>query len=636
MRGMIQLNIVTLQRGTRFILDGADLTVHAGHRIGLVGRNGAGKTSLLKLLAREFQPDGGDYLAPADWRIAAMDQEPEATGQPALEFVIDGDAALRALQAEIADCEAQSRHERLAGLYEKLENLGGYTAEARAGELLHGLGFRGDELRRPVSSFSGGWRIRLSLAQALMCPSDLLLLDEPTNHLDLDATYWLEDWLRRYPGTLVLISHDRDFLDAVVNHIVHIEEGKLNLYRGHYTAFEEQRAARLVQQASLYAKQQRRISEIESFVSRFKAKATKARQAQSRMKELERMERLAPAHIDSPFAFEFRHANKMSDPLIHLSQGRAGYGDKTVLEKLEFALHPGSRVGLLGPNGAGKSTLIKTLVGDLPLQAGVRTLGENTRIGYFAQHQVDALDLEASPLLHLQRMDPKMSEQQLRDFIGGFDFRGDDALRPVKTCSGGEKARLALALLVWAAPNVLLLDEPTNHLDLEMRQALAEALQGFDGAVVVVSHDRFLLRSTVDDFWLVAEGRAQPFDGDLEDYHRWLADHTRQTAASSADSGGDKTDRKAERRAAAEIRQQLAPLKKQVQAVEKKMATANEKLKKIEDKLADNGLYEAARKDELQKLLLEQGEQKSAVNALEEEWFMLSGELEELEQSLAG
>ena len=629
---MITLHNLILQRGTRRLLDGAQLTLHPGQHVGLVGRNGAGKTSLMALLAGELAPDGGDARRPGDWRVAWMRQEPAASERPAIEFVLDGDEALRAVERQLEEADAAADHNRLALLHDAFDRLDGYSARARASELLHGLGFTAEQVERPVNSFSGGWRMRLALAQTLMKPSELMLLDEPTNHLDLDTLWWLEGWLKRYPGTLVVISHDRDSLDGVASHIVHLADGQLTLYRGNYSSFEEQRAARLVQQQAQFEQQQRRRDELQRFVDRFRAKATKARQAQSRLKALERMEALAPAHWDSPFQFEFRPAERLSDPLLNLSGAAVGYGEKRVLNKVSLSLRPGDRVGLLGANGAGKSTLIKSLVGALPLLGGERVTGEHTAIGYFAQHQIDALDLDASPLLHLQRLSPQASEQQLRDFIGGFDFRGDDALQAVGRCSGGEKARLALALLAWQRPNLLLLDEPTNHLDLDMRHALSEALQAFAGAVVVVSHDRFLLKSTCDQFWLVADGAVGPFDGELEDYHQWLS--SRESPAASAESSAPRADRKAERRAAAEVRQQLAPLKKQLQAVEKRIAEHEQRLAVIEAQLADTALYDAARKADLQRLLREQGELRQKHGVEEGRWFELQEALEDLEKSL--
>lgn len=632
---MIRLQNLTLQRGPQRLLQGAELTLHAGQKVGLIGANGAGKSSLFALLRGELGPDAGDCQLPPDWRIAHMRQEVDDLERLAVDYVLDGDQQLRQVQRELAAAEAAHDGAAIARLHSELDNAQGYSADARARKLLAGLGFTSEQMERRVGDFSGGWRMRLNLAQALMCPSELLLLDEPTNHLDLDAILWLEEWLKGYPGTLLLISHDRDFLDAVVDHVAHLEQQKLTLYRGGYSAFERTRAERLAQQQQAYEKQQAQRAHMEDFIRRFKAKATKARQAQSRIKALERLEELAPAHVDSPFDFAFREADKVSSPLLNLSEARLGYGDKTVLDKVKLSLAPGARIGLLGPNGAGKSTLIKTLVGELAVLGGELASGENLAIGYFAQHQLDALDPKASPLLHLQRIAPSEREQTLRDFLGGFDFRGERCEEPVLNFSGGEKARLALALIAWQKPNLLLLDEPTNHLDLEMRLALTMALQGFAGAVLVVSHDRHLLKSTTDEFLLVADGRIQSFDGDLDDYARWLVDYrARQQPQNSTTSAADKTDKRAQRQAAAALRQQLAPHKREAEKLEKELGKLQEKLAEVETRLGDSALYEAARKDELRSCLAEQAQLKARETELEEAWLQALETLEALQQQL--
>jgi len=537
---MLQLRNVELRRGTRRLLEDADLTVYPGQKLGLVGANGCGKSSLFALIMGELHPDAGEVLVPAGWEIAHVAQQTPSGDQPAIELVMDGDRELRQVQHDLAVAEAAGDGLRQGELHARLEAIGGYTAESRAARLLHGLGFSPGEERRPVDSWSGGWRMRLGLARTLMCRSDLLLLDEPTNHLDLDAVIWLESWLRAYPGTLILISHDRDFLDAIVRQVAHIEQGRLNYYTGNYTAFEALRAERLSQRQAAFVRQQQEIARIQGFVERFRAKATKARQAQSRLKALERMEHIAPAHVDSPFHFAFRAPPSLPRPLLTLEGGRAGYGERLVLDRIKLDLVPGDRVGLLGPNGAGKSTLIKVLAGRLPLLAGEQRQAQGLRIGYFAQHQMDQLRPDESPLKHLQRLAPEATEQVLRDYLGGFDFAGDKALEPVAPFSGGEKARLALALVIWGRPNLLLLDEPTNHLDLEMREALSEALQDYEGALVVVSHDRHLLRVTVDQLLLVDGGREAPFDGDLDDYPAWLLRRQSrlEQAAAEIASGG--------------------------------------------------------------------------------------------------
>ncbi|QBF24241.1 ATP-binding cassette domain-containing protein [Pseudomonas tructae] len=632
---MIKLSNLTLQRGPQRLLEGAELTLNAGHKAGLIGANGAGKSSLFALLRGELTPDSGDCKLPADWRIAHMRQEVDTLERLAVDYVLDGDARLRKVQAELAAAEAAHDGTALARLHIELDSADGYTADARARKLLAGLGFTNEQMDRQVGDFSGGWRMRLNLAQALMCPSDLLLLDEPTNHLDLDAILWLEDWLKGYRGTLLLISHDRDFLDAVVDHVAHVEQCKLTLYRGGYTAFERTRAERLAQQQQAYEKQQAQRAHMEKYIARFKAQATKARQAQSRIKALERMEELSAAHVDSPFDFVFRESEKISSPLLDLSEGRLGYGDKTILEKVKLQLTPGARIGLLGPNGAGKSTLIKNLAGELEPLSGRLVRGENLAVGYFAQHQLDSLDNKASPLLHLQRLAPTEREQTLRDFLGGFDFRGARIDEPVVNFSGGEKARLALALIAWERPNLLLLDEPTNHLDLEMRLALTMALQEFSGAVLVVSHDRHLLKSTTDDFLLVADGKVETFDGDLDDYSRWLVEYRQRTApVSTAPVNADKTDKKAQRQAAAALRQQLAPHKREADKLERELGSVHEHLARVDTSLADSALYEAARKDELRDLLAQQAKLKVREGELEEAWMFALETLESMQAEL--
>ncbi|UNT13673.1 ATP-binding cassette domain-containing protein [Pseudomonas sp. I3-I5] len=632
---MIRLSNLTLQRGPQRLLDGAEMTLHTGHKAGLIGANGAGKSSLFALLRGELSPDGGDCHLPADWRIAHMRQEVDTLDWVAVDYVLDGDVRLRRVQAALAEAEQAHDGTALARLHSELDSADGYTADARARKLLAGLGFTNEQMDRRVGDFSGGWRMRLNLAQALMCPSDLLLLDEPTNHLDLDAILWLEDWLKGYPGTLLLISHDRDFLDAVVDHVLHVEQRKLNLYKGGYSAFERTRAERLAQQQQAYEKQQAQRAHMEKYIARFKAQATKARQAQSRIKALERMEELSAAHVDSPFDFVFRESQKISSPLLSLSEGRLGYGDKAILEKVKLQLVPGARIGLLGPNGAGKSTLIKNLAGELEPLSGRLVRGENLAVGYFAQHQLDSLDDKASPLLHLQRIAPTEREQTLRDFLGGFDFHGDRVDEPVVNFSGGEKARLALSLIAWERPNLLLLDEPTNHLDLEMRLALTMALQEFAGAVVVVSHDRHLLKSTTDDFLLVADGKVEPFDGDLDDYSRWLVEYRQRNApVSSAVTNPDKTDKKATRQAAAALRQQLAPHKKTADKLEAELNQVHAQLAEIETALGDGGLYEAARKDELRELLARQTALKQREGDLEDAWMQALETLETMQAEL--
>ena len=628
MRAMIQLQNISLQRGSKFLLESADLTIFPGQKVGLIGANGSGKSTLFQMLLGKVASDTGSVDIPKQWRIAHMAQEVGHTQRSALDYVLDGDTELRRLEQEIAATSPEDG-DKLAHLYGDMEQIFAYSAPARAQQLLNGLGFVPGDDTRPVSDFSGGWRIRLNLAQALMCPSDLLLLDEPTNHLDLDATLWLEQWLQRYPGTLIIISHDRDFLDNIIDRTVCIERNKLDNYAGNYSAFERQRAEKLAQQQVSFEKQQERIAHIEDFIRRFRAKASKARQAQSRIKELERMEKIAPAHIDSPFTFKFSCADKMSTPLIHIARGEIGYGDKTVLQKVELSIVPETRIGLLGPNGAGKSSLIKTLAGSLPLLSGERTNGEHFKLGYFAQHQLEALDVTASAALHIQRLSPQAREQEVRDFLGSFDFHGERAFEPITHFSGGEKARLALAIIAWQKPNVLLLDEPTNHLDLEMRQALTMALQEFEGAVIVVSHDRHLLRNTVDQFLLVADGRVSEFDGDLEDYYRWLGEQKQAVATEEkATDSPPKVDKKNLRQQSAAQRQQLKPLTNKLKNLESQMEKLQRRLSDIEAQLSDTSIYEEANKARLQELLAEQAQLQPQLLECEENWLMVSEEIE--------
>ncbi|UTW05575.1 ATP-binding cassette domain-containing protein (plasmid) [Amphritea atlantica] len=635
---MIQLNQLSLQRGHLRLLDRAQLTIHANQKVGIVGANGVGKSSLFKLILGQLQPDEGDLQLPGNLTIAHMAQEVADSDQRAIDYVLDGDLRLRSIQQALTDAEHSGNHHRIGELHAQLDAINGYSAEARGHQLLNGLSFSTSDAERPVNTFSGGWRIRLNLAQALMSHSDILLLDEPTNHLDLDATIWLEQWLRNYQGTLLLISHDRDFLDAVSTHIVHMHQQKTELYKGGYSDFEKRRAERLAQQQSQFEKQQVRIAEIESFVRRFKAKATKAKQAQSRVKELERMELIAPAHVDSPFSFTFQSSDKISFPLMSLDKCQLGY-TQAVLENVNLTLSPGDRIGLLGPNGAGKSTLIKTLTRDLPLINGLYKAGEHLKIGYFAQHQLEALDLEASPALHIQRISPKASDQEIRNYLGSFDFNGDRALEPVKRFSGGEKARVALALIAWQRPNLLLLDEPTNHLDLEVRHALTLALQNFDGALILVSHDRHLLRNTVDQFLLVANGQVTPFDGDMDDYQQWLAAQRRNQNQVIEEPRENRSlsaaEKKEQKRLEAERRSALRPLRKAIETLEAGLDKITAELQQLETLLTDVSLYEENNRTQLKGLLLQQGELQQKAEAIETEWMEKLEELEQLESESA-
>ncbi len=632
---MISLRDLTLYRGSLPLLEAAELTIHPGQKVGLIGANGSGKSSLFALLRGELHQDGGDCALPSGWTIAHVAQETPALARSALDFTMDGDRELRRLEQELAQAEAAEDGHRIAELHAALDNIGGYSAHARAAELLHGLGFGPAQLAEPVKSFSGGWRMRLNLAQALMCRSDLLLLDEPTNHLDLEAVLWLEQWLRGYRGTLLLISHDRDFLDSVVAGVVHLEHRKLNYYRGNYSEFERQRAEAMLLQQATYEKHQKRAAEIQRFVDRFRAKATKAKQAQSRLKALARMEQLAPAHVDSPFHFQFREPPRAGNPILKLEQVALGYGDTPVLSHVSLSLRPGDRIALLGPNGAGKSTLIKLLAGELEARGGEALFSQGVAVGYFAQHQLEQLDEQASPLLHLKRLDPKVADQTLRDYLGSFGFPGEQADTPVAPFSGGEKARLVLAMVVWQRPNLLLLDEPTNHLDLDMRHALTVALQGFEGALVVVSHDRHLLATTTDEFWLVAEGRVQPFAGDLGDYQRWLSERrlapvaTAEPAAPAA--GNSAAARKEQKRQEAEQRKRLAPLRRQIEQLDRELASVATALTEIEQALADPAVYQPEAKARLGELLGQQAELKPRQDQLEAQWLEKQEELESLQ-----
>ncbi len=633
---MLNIRNLSLARGGKPLLEDASLTVFPGQKIGLTGANGTGKSSLFALIRAELHPDAGDCGLPPKWIVAHVAQETPALARPALEYALDGDRELREVEAALEQAEAAHDGARLGELHARLDAIGGYTARVRAAQLLAGLGFRTDQLERPVSEFSGGWRMRLNLAQALMCRSDLLLLDEPTNHLDLDAVIWLEAWLAAYPGTLLLISHDRDFLDKVVDGIVHLEQQKLTLYAGNYEAFERQRAEKLAQQTSAYERQRREIAHLQSYIDRFRAKATKARQAQSRLKALARMELIAAAHVDSPFEFAFPEPPTMPHPLLKLDAAAAGYGAAPLLERVNLVVQPGTRIGLLGPNGAGKSTLIKLLAGMLAPLAGQRIEGQGLRVGYFAQHQLEALRSDWSAVEHVQKLSPEVSEQAIRDFVGGFDFRGDRALEPIAPFSGGEKARLALALLVWQKPNLLLLDEPTNHLDLEMREALNLALTDYEGALIVVSHDRHLLRATTDAFLLVVDGRARPFDGDLDDYRDWLAERqkaaTPKTDAPREAGGLSAAERKEQKRLEAERRNALAarrkPLEKKLAAVEKDIEKRNAAKERIEAALAEPSVYEEVHKARLKELLREQAEALQGLEAAEEAWLELTEAIE--------
>jgi ATP-binding cassette, subfamily F, member 3 len=623
---MLRFDHISLRRGPLLLLEDMNLSVHAGWRVGISGRNGAGKSSLLALVAGELSPDAGSFERPAGWSLAWVRQEMRALESTAVDHVLDGDAEFRAIEHALADAEAAHAGDRIAALHERMHAIGGYAARARAGELLHGLGFaRGDENRR-VDEFSGGWRMRLHLARALMCRSDLLLLDEPTNHLDLDTVLWLQGWLQRYRGTLLLISHDREFLDAIVTHVLAIENRQVDLFSGDLSGYERKRAERLVQQRVEYAKQQREREHLQSFVDRFRAKASKARQAQSRVKALERMVDIAPLRAASPITFTFRVPAALPMPLIKLSEVAAGYGERQVLASVELVLAPGDRIALLGANGAGKSTLIKLLAGVAAPVAGERIVAKDLVVGYFAQHQLEQLDVDATPVDHLLRLDRNVAAKEARDFLGGFGFSGDRALTAVGPFSGGEKARLCLALTVYRRPNLLLLDEPTNHLDLDMREALAEALNDFAGALVLVAHDRALIRACCDTLLHVGSGRVTDYAGDLDDYtHQVLREPAAQTTEGVVGTGS----RREERRARAASRARVAPLRQRLQALEKRIAELDADKSAAEAELADPALYDGLQDVRVQALSRRSMAIGAEVAELETQWLETQSQLEQ-------
>ncbi len=642
---MIRISHLSLMRGTKVLFDEADAVINPGEKVGLVGPNGAGKSSLFALLQGEIHPDKGDVDFPASWRIAHVAQETPALDRSALEYTIDGDTHLRGLQAELAELEAKAQDAatgiRIAELHTALADANAYTVQSRAEQLLTGLGFSAEEMTQPVASFSGGWRMRLNLAQALIRPSELLLLDEPTNHLDLDAILWLEAWLKHYPGTLIIISHDRDFLDGAADVIINIDGTKLRRYTGNYSSFERQRAEQVTLMAAMVEKQAKRRAHLEAYINRFRYKATKARQAQSRLKMLEKMEELAPLRATAEFTFDFLEPESSPNPLLVMENVTAGYTDTNawgevtathpVVSTQRFALQTGERIGILGVNGAGKSTFIRTVAGELKPLSGVFTTGKGLKIGYFAQHQVETLRDNESPLWHLAKLAPDTREQDLRNFLGSFNFHGDMATDPVAPLSGGEKARLALALIVWQRPNLLLLDEPTNHLDLAMREALTEALAQYEGTLLLVSHDRHLLRATTDRFYIVEDHRLREFDGDLEDYRNWLFDtRLKQANAATPAANADRTarpavDRKEQKRLEAQQRQRLSSLKKPLEAriaqLDKEMEQLNGTLALIDRQMNDPTLYDFANKEKLKSMLAQQAECRKRLAAAEEEWM---------------
>jgi ATP-binding cassette subfamily F protein 3 len=630
---MLALTNIALRRGRKTLFESASFQLHAGQRMGLIGANGCGKSSLFAMLLGELEPDEGELALDPKDEIAHVAQESPHGSGSAVDYVMDGDRELRSVQAAIAAGEADADKPDLHLLYERMEAIDGFTAESRASRLLHGLGFSADEYTKPVREFSGGWRMRLNLARALMCRSDILLLDEPTNHLDLPAILWLERWLNRYEGILIVVSHDRDFLDEICTRVAHIEKESINLFTGNYSQFETLRAEQLAQQQAMYVRQQKQIKHIQSYVDRFRYKASKARQAQSRIKMLERMEQIAPAHVDSPFRFHFVEPEKQPQHLLGLSDAAVGYGDETVLDNIELHLSAGDRIGLLGVNGAGKSTLVKALSTGSTLLKGERVLSKDTKIGYFAQHQLELLRPEHSPIDHLRDYAPDDREQDHRNYLGRFGFGGERIFEPVAPFSGGEKARLVLALMIRRGPNLLLLDEPTNHLDLEMRQALSVALIEYTGALVVISHDRHLLRSVCDELLIVHDGIVDRFNRSLDDYPAWLREQeekAEQALTKWKENPAKSVNRKQQRQEQAQRRKRLKPLYDKVRDVETDLASNRSRLAELEARLADEAIYaNPDRQDELTQLVREQATIKSAIESLEWEWLEASEQLEQ-------
>lgn len=628
---MIIATDLSLARGAKYLIKSSSFTIHPNHKVGLVGANGCGKSSLFASLLGTLPSDVGNLSMPSSWKIATVKQETPALDRSALDYVMDGDVEYRQLEAKLEQARENDNGTLEATIINQIDAVNGYSLPARAGELLHGLGFVQEQLVNPVKSFSGGWRMRLNLAQALISRADLLLLDEPTNHLDLDAVIWLQRWLKRFTGTLVLISHDRDFLDDVIGQILHIEHQTAKLYSGNYSAFERQRAEHLAQQDAQYQKQQKEVAHLTSFVDRFRAKASKAKQAQSRLKRLQKLPDLAPAHVDSQFTFNFEQPETLPYPLLALKESQCGYSEQAIiLEDVGMTLVPGSRIGLLGRNGAGKSTLIKSLAGDLALLKGERYCAQDLKVGYFSQHQLEQLHLPSSAIEHITRAKADITELQARSFLGRFGFSGDQALDKVGTMSGGEKARLVLALIVLDKPQLLLLDEPTNHLDLEMRQALVLALQDFEGAIILIAHDRYLLESCVDEFYLVANGHVTDFDGDIDDYQQWLNDDKKQTIKANKIVSEPQIDKKQQRKEQAELRKKASPLRKQADKFEKLVQKNQDELTEVEAKLADSDIYQAEHKVKLTELLKCQAKLTQDLAANEIQWLDLEEQIEEI------
>ncbi|WP_239325447.1 ATP-binding cassette domain-containing protein [Snodgrassella gandavensis] len=630
---MIEIKNLSLQRGSKQLLHNASLTIYPGQRIGLIGKNGTGKSSLFALLEGKISHDSGDIRLPKHWQLATVKQETPALNTPALEYVLQGDGELQELQQLLQQAEACNDGLKQAEYHARLDEIGAYSAPARAAKLLNGLGFSQHEQQQPVKSFSGGWRMRLNLAQALMCRTDLLLLDEPTNHLDLETVLWLEQHLASLNTTQIIISHDRDFLNATTTQTVELAQQQLTLYGGNYDFYQQERAQRLAQQQAAYLKQQAHIQHLQSFIDRFKAKATKAVQAQSRIKALARLERIAPAHLDSEFSFEFAQPDHLPNPLLKLEHINLGYGDKTVLHNIDLSVESGVRYGLLGVNGSGKSTLIKAISGSLQPISGQIVRAEKLKIGYFAQHQLETLRADQNPIWHIQQLSPEVREQEIRNFLGSFAFIGDMALQPIAPFSGGEKARLALAMIVWQKPNLLLLDEPTNHLDLDMRHALTLALQSFQGALIVVSHDRSLLESTTDALIYLEQGELKHFDGDLSNYRQWRLTQ-QQHNGEQPQNPSDSLNRKEQKRIEAQQRQERArlakPLLKNIEQAERDMENWQQQQQQCEAFLASEQAYLDENREKLQQIITQLAELKVKLTQTEEKWLEWQQQVEEI------
>ena len=618
---MLSFNNLELVLGGKTLFDDVSLTIHHHQKVGLVGANGTGKTSLFKIIKKEIEVDQSTVSFPSDLRISYLAQEVKGTDEIALDYVLSGDSNLIDIQKKIEKAEIDENYEILGELYEVYSSLDGYSAKSKAEQLMVGLGFKSDDFDKPLKDFSGGWRVRLNLAKTLMQPSDLMLLDEPTNHLDLDAILWLSNWIKSFKGAMILISHDRDFLDDCVSYVAHLYQQSIELYSGNYSQFEILRAAKMAEIQSNFIKQQKEVAHMQSFINRFKAKATKARQAQSRVKALEKMELIAPAHIDSPFNFTISETDKISNPLVTLNRAGLGYSEP-ILSNVGFTICPGDRIGLLGPNGAGKSTLIKSIVGTLPILDGDRETGTNIKVGYFSQHQVDDLDLSISAFVHIQRLDETKTEKQIRTYLGGFAFKGDKVKDPIRLFSGGEKARLAFAIISYQKPNILLMDEPTNHLDMEMRHALTVAIQTFKGAILLISHDRHLLNSSVDTFYLIDNGALEIFDGDLDDYKNYILDikssDNKQSKKKKSPKDGLKEDNS----------EKIKTLNSSISKLDKRLFRLNTKLTEANNKLADPELYSDDSSEDLQDLIRNQLELTNEVEAAEKEWMDKAAELD--------